>query len=144
MPAYASIIPPDSSTSVSVAVTDSMGFEASVELLHGRRVLTEFERKKATSVRTWEQTTLLCRKTGNYGRRLTWVNRKLPEAQEETKEWKAEQQRNMKSLGPALGVEMRKIKAQLELTGDIKDHSRGFYRHMCPESRKKLRGMRVH
>lgn len=99
-------------------------------------MLTEFKKKK-----NWEQTTLLYRKTGNYGRKLTWVNRKLPEAQKETKEWKPEQQRSMESLGSALGDEMRKIKAQLELTRDIQSHSRGFYRCMYPESRKKLRRM---
>lgn len=69
------------------------------------------------------------------------INRKIPEAQEETKEWKLEQQRSMKSLGSAFGNDMRKIKGQLELTRDTKGHSREFYRCVYAENRKKLRGM---
>lgn len=69
------------------------------------------------------------------------INRKIPEAQEETQEWKLEQQRSMKSLGSAFGNDMRKMKSQLELTRDTKAHSREFYRCVYAENRKKLRGM---
>lgn len=54
IPAYALNIPLDSSTYVSMALTNSSDFETSVELLHGRKVLTELKKIK-NLVRTWEQ-----------------------------------------------------------------------------------------
>lgn len=48
-PAYALNIPLDSSTYVSMALTNSSDLETSVELLHGRKVLTELKKNKKLS-----------------------------------------------------------------------------------------------
>lgn len=48
-PAYALNIPLDSSTYVSLALTNSSNLETSVELLHGRKVLTELKKNKKLS-----------------------------------------------------------------------------------------------
>lgn len=47
-PAYALNIPLDSSTYISMALTNSSDLETSVELLHGRKVLTELKKNKKT------------------------------------------------------------------------------------------------